>query len=149
MAFYLDTDINELAGEYGVLLRHFASLQERCTEQARSQARVIEKLNAQILLLRAQLIIRQSAWAWEQENLDAAGSSPLQSPHVTDPIDYDKTPGLLESSLRSANLVICQTGCVSHAAFWREEDHCRRTGKTCVLVEQPDALQSAPLPRPG
>ena len=41
----------------------------------------------------------------------------------------------LEHSLRCADLVICQTGCVSHSAFWRVEDHCKRTGKTCVLVD--------------
>lgn len=37
--------------------------------------------------------------------------------------------------------MICQTGCASHGAFWRVEDHCKRTGKTCVLVEQPGALR--------
>ena len=47
----------------------------------------------------------------------------------------------LEHSLRCADLVICQTGCASHGAFWRVEDHCKRTGKTCVLVEQPGALR--------
>jgi hypothetical protein len=42
-------------------------------------------------------------------------------------------------------LVICQTGCISHGEFWRVEDHCKRTGKTCVLVEQPGALRIARL----
>lgn len=46
----------------------------------------------------------------------------------------------LETSLAAADLVICQTGCVSHGAYWRVQDHCQRTGKQCVLVEQPDAL---------
>ena len=35
----------------------------------------------------------------------------------------------LEASLVAADLVICQTGCVSHDAYWRVHDHCRRTGK--------------------
>ena len=47
----------------------------------------------------------------------------------------------LEASLVAADQVICQTGCVSHDAYWRVQDHCRRTGKQCVLVEQPQALQ--------
>lgn len=47
----------------------------------------------------------------------------------------------LEASLVAADLVICQTGCVSHDAYWRVQDHCRRTGKQCVLVGQPQALQ--------
>ncbi|MDA7416847.1 DUF2325 domain-containing protein [Xenophilus arseniciresistens] len=40
----------------------------------------------------------------------------------------------IEASLRAADLVICQTGCVSHGAWWRVQDHCRRTGKPCVLI---------------
>ncbi|KAF1048695.1 DUF2325 domain-containing protein [Xylophilus sp.] len=43
----------------------------------------------------------------------------------------------LEASLQAADLVICQTGCLSHGAYWRVQDHCRRTGKQCVLLDQP------------
>lgn len=46
----------------------------------------------------------------------------------------------LEASLKAADLVICQTGCISHDAYWRVRDHCKRTGKQCVLVDQPDAV---------
>ena len=51
----------------------------------------------------------------------------------------------LESTLSAADLVICQTGCVSHDAYWRVKDHCKRTGKRCVFVETPSraALQRA------
>ncbi|WP_127997956.1 DUF2325 domain-containing protein [Piscinibacter defluvii] len=38
-------------------------------------------------------------------------------------------PGLLDHTLASADLVICQTGCISHDAYWRVKDHCKRTGK--------------------
>ena len=48
--------------------------------------------------------------------------------------DDDADDPALEASLRAADLVICQTGCVSHGAYWRVQDHCRRTGKPCVLV---------------
>ena len=44
----------------------------------------------------------------------------------------------LEASLVAADLVICQTGCVSHGAYWRVRDHCTRTGKECVLVDRPE-----------
>lgn len=50
-------------------------------------------------------------------------------------------PEGLEASLAAADLVICQAGCMSHGAYWRVQDHCKRTGKACVLVEQPDALR--------
>jgi hypothetical protein len=53
--------------------------------------------------------------------------------------DHADDPAL-EASLRAADLVICQTGCVSHGAYWRVQDHCRRTGKPCVLVGAPQPM---------
>ncbi|MGH8807106.1 MAG: DUF2325 domain-containing protein [Noviherbaspirillum sp.] len=49
----------------------------------------------------------------------------------------------LEASLVAADLVICQTGCISHGAYWRVKDHCKRTGKRCVFVEKPSASSLA------
>lgn len=43
----------------------------------------------------------------------------------------------LDATLAAADLVICQAGCISHDAYWRVKDHCKRTGKQCVFVEQP------------
>lgn len=43
----------------------------------------------------------------------------------------------LDATLAAADLVICQTGCISHDAYWRVKDHCKRTGKRCVFVETP------------
>ncbi len=45
----------------------------------------------------------------------------------------------LESSLAAADLVICQTGCISHDAYWRVKNHCKRTGKPCVFTSTPSA----------
>jgi hypothetical protein len=45
--------------------------------------------------------------------------------------------GQLDATLESADLVICQTGCISHDAYWRVKEHCKRTGKRCVFVEKP------------
>lgn len=61
--------------------------------------------------------------------------------HGGDIEEDDEEASLLEASLVAADLVICQTGCVSHNAYWRVQDHCRRTGKQCVLVDQPQAMQ--------
>jgi Uncharacterized protein conserved in bacteria (DUF2325) len=47
--------------------------------------------------------------------------------------------GGLDATLAAADLVICQAGCVSHNAYWRVKDHCKRTGKRCVFVETPSA----------
>lgn len=51
----------------------------------------------------------------------------------------------LDATLAAADLVICQAGCVSHDAYWRVKDHCKRTGKRCVFVETPSraALERA------
>jgi hypothetical protein len=43
----------------------------------------------------------------------------------------------LDSSLAAADLVICQTGCISHQAYWRVKDFCKRTGKRCLFVDNP------------
>jgi hypothetical protein len=43
----------------------------------------------------------------------------------------------LDATLAAADLVICQTGCVSHNAYWRVKEHCKRTGKRCVFVDTP------------
>ena len=44
---------------------------------------------------------------------------------------------VLDASLAAADLVICQTGCISHNAYWKVKDFCKRTGKRCVFVENP------------
>jgi len=51
----------------------------------------------------------------------------------------------LDSTLAAADLVICQTGCISHDAYWRVKNHCKRTGKRCVFVDTPSkaALERA------
>ncbi len=60
-------------------------------------------------------------------------------------------PTQLEPQLAAADLVICQTGCISHDAYWRVKDHCKRHGKRCVFIETPSrsaferALQQAAL----
>ncbi|WP_151637539.1 DUF2325 domain-containing protein [Noviherbaspirillum aerium] len=61
----------------------------------------------------------------------------------------------LDYSLAAADLVICQTGCISHNAYWRVKEHCKRTGTRCMFVENPsvsslskgiEALAASPSP---
>ncbi|MEY2892589.1 MAG: hypothetical protein RJA98_2497 [Pseudomonadota bacterium] len=49
----------------------------------------------------------------------------------------EESTARLEATLAAADVVICQTGCISHNAYWRVKDHCKRTGKRCVYVESP------------
>jgi hypothetical protein len=51
----------------------------------------------------------------------------------------EDNPAQLDSTLAAADLVICQTGCISHDAYWRVKDHCKRTGKRCVFVDSPSS----------
>jgi hypothetical protein len=51
----------------------------------------------------------------------------------------EDNPAKLDATLAAADLVICQTGCISHDAYWRVKDHCKRTGKRCVFVESPSS----------
>lgn len=49
----------------------------------------------------------------------------------------EDNPQRLDATLAAADLVICQTGCISHDAYWRVKAHCKRTGKPCLFVETP------------
>jgi hypothetical protein len=51
----------------------------------------------------------------------------------------EDSAAMLDASLAAADLVICQTGCISHSAYWRVKNHCKRTGKQCVFVDNPSA----------
>jgi len=41
----------------------------------------------------------------------------------------------LPATLAAADWVICQVGCISHSAYWRVKEHCKRTGKPCLYLE--------------
>ncbi len=41
----------------------------------------------------------------------------------------------IDGALAAADLVICQTGCISHNAYWRVKEQCKRTGKQCMFVK--------------
>jgi hypothetical protein len=50
---------------------------------------------------------------------------------------------ILDANLSAADLVICQTGCISHNSYWKVKDFCKRTGKRCVFVENPSVSSLA------
>lgn len=65
-----------------------------------------------------------------------------------DPVAGEDDLGRIEQCMHAADLVICQAGCISHDAYWRVRDHCRRTGKPCFLLEHPGGRcqpENAPL----
>lgn len=204
------TDFEHLADEHRFLLAHLGKIQRSCTERLARQAAELERLQRENMLLRAEIILRDTARAlaanepgeqetparapkrtspaprrmglligqvqalvrgraaardqndsrraafalteavpaylWEKSVLcvgqhpDGAGFARRMVEmaggqfmhHATEDTDGDAA---LEASLKAADLVICQTGCVSHHAYWRVQDYCRRTGKQCLLTE--------------
>ncbi|MBI2306382.1 MAG: DUF2325 domain-containing protein [Rhodocyclales bacterium] len=43
----------------------------------------------------------------------------------------------IDNAVAAADIVICQVGCISHNAYWRVKEHCKRTGKPCMFVKTP------------
>lgn len=41
----------------------------------------------------------------------------------------------IDAALAAADLVICQAGCISHNAYWRVKEQCKRTGKRCLYLK--------------
>lgn len=164
-----EQDVQRLLCEHGALLRAHAHVQARCTLLVREQAERLRRLDAELMRSRAAALRSLTALAWEREDraaLDAAAPGlkrraamgrqveTLQARvhaltrqlHRRELADHaarpaDALPRELEASLHAADLVICQTGCLSHNDYWRVQDHCKRSGKLCMLVDQPDRLQ--------
>ena len=106
--------------EYVALCREYAAVQERCSREMAQQRREIERLQAQAMRLRAAVIVRETALALAREDHARLVA---------------RLAGERDTAAVAADLVICQTGCLGHGDYWREQDHCRRTGLSCVLVD--------------
>jgi hypothetical protein len=147
-----------LAVEHHALVRYCGQVQTRCSDLLHQQAVELVALRRQAMRLRAELIVRETALAWEREDRAASERALSDLPArflAPNPVSAlvhapesragtgTTTDDLiaLEESLVAADLVICQTGCLSHNAYWRVQDHCRRTGKPCVLVSEPEAVR--------
>ena len=168
MTAFSPRDLDALLCEHRALLGAYGAAQARCSRLLQEQATQIAALNTQLMRLRASAIVRETARALALEDTglrrDAVpavlcvgthGAHAAVAQRVVEMVGghflhhdgrddggsdgYDAAA--LEASLVAADLVICQTGCLSHGAYWRVQDHCRRTGKQCVLVAQPDALE--------
>ena len=188
--------MHSLPQEFLALCRQLGDVQKRCSATVAAQAAQIEALQAQVLRLRAEVIVRDTRLAMAQDALAQwkaahpslprrkamalhisvlveriaslsreclrwrlAVEAPAQSVQPEGSLgvaghpsaakgkgcaEPDAAPdGTLDANLAAADLVICQTGCISHDDYWRVQDHCRRTGKPCILVDQPLAVREA------
>ncbi len=148
---------DSLPAEHRALCREYAAVQERCSRVMAQQRAEIAQLQAQVLRLRAAAIVRVSAMAFAHtgpalprpvEVLAGRVHAPPHSPANPHATLLPGTLASLEASMAAADLVICQTGCLSHGAYWRDNEHCRRTGKACVLPDAPVSTHLAHLTNP-
>ena len=132
--------VEQLAHEHGVLLRQHGKLQRRWTELEHRRQAELAQLQALVMRLRAQLLIQDSRLLWEREDRATLPAEAAMAP--AQPTDHAEDMPLhwLTRGLLAVDLVICQTGCISHGGHWREDEHCRRLGRTCLQVTHPEAL---------
>ncbi|MDP1526937.1 MAG: DUF2325 domain-containing protein [Rhodocyclaceae bacterium] len=43
----------------------------------------------------------------------------------------------IDAVVSAADAVVCQAGCVSHTAYYRLKEACKKLGKPCVFVQSP------------
>lgn len=73
----------QLVREHQALLLHCASAQTRCSSLIQSQAQEIDRLQAQIVRLRASVVMCETALAWERENRTQACMAMVQPGHAS------------------------------------------------------------------
>lgn len=49
----------------------------------------------------------------------------------------------IDAAIAGADAVVCQSGCVSHAAYWRLKEACKKLGKPCVFLKSPGVTSFA------
>lgn len=145
--------------EFLILLRHLALVQQRIDQQLRSQQQEIGALQQALMQSRAARIIDLSRRSWLAQPASTNALSEKPAPKVVAPpaligslrqklraaeLDTRKTIGAL-----AAEVIICQTGCLSHEAYWRVQEYCRRHGKRCLLLESDEVASFLPLPEPS
>jgi hypothetical protein len=186
--------MSSLMQEYVALCRQLAKVQERCSAVMAEQAARTERLEREVLWLRARLVRQTTEQAWAREDAAVPEGLPRRKAmarHIADLVEQvrrltrertRRRMGLAkprpagESAAQrtaqgerlqppatvaadtaveqavaqaTAEWVLCRTGCLSHDAYWRVQDHCRRTGQTCLLVEAPQAAHlDGPQPSP-
>ena len=147
---------DHLSVEHRALCREYAAVQERCSRVMAQQRAEIMQLQAQVLRLHAAAIVQVSTRAFvhackaiPRSGKASAGQVPAPpSPASAQATVVPATLALLQASLAAADLVICQTGCLSHGAYWRDNGHCRRSDKACLLPDAPASTHLAQRAHP-
>lgn len=111
--------------EHMAMVRHWARLQHDM-DALREQHRLeMEHLQARLLRLQAELVIRHTQTLW---GLGYQRFALTDTPQVHATPDTDR----VASATEVTRAAICQSGCISQAHAWLgEEQHCRLHGGRC------------------
>ncbi|WP_137894993.1 YeaH/YhbH family protein [Ramlibacter sp. 2FC] len=113
----LEGEIAALRAENALLLRGLARAQASASEGVAELHGEVQRLQRELMRLRAALIIKQSQQALLQMR----------------PVDLGAV------AQAAARALICQTGCLAHDAHWLAQGRCRLHGQACELLPQPAA----------
>lgn len=133
--------MNEVIREHGVLVRHWAHLQQTITETARENGRTVAALETEVIRLRGQLLVARTQLFW-----GISGAPPVA---LTRQHRASASSSPAPSSWPQVDAVLCRTGCAGHAHPWRDDEGlCIRSGEPCGPVE-PERSSSIGSPRPA
>jgi len=119
----------DITAEHTALLRQWGRLQTQIEALQRTHAHEKAQTSQELVRLRAQLIIRDTLAYWGMNPL-------LHRPRVA--------PARQSDRAISAQEVICQTGCLSQAHAWLDNnDQCRLYGGACENLPQKTEKPSA------
>lgn len=160
-----DSEYERMAREHHALLRQYGRVQTRCTELVVRQSGQIAALQATVMRLRGELVVRDTALAYLRQDMatlreDIPGLparmtlakrvesltrrvQDLMREHLRRQVveDVENTGAASVIGAAATDAAICNTACISHDDYWREQDQCRRIGEQCVLAEQPRTVQ--------
>ena len=121
----------DLLHEHGVLLRQWAGAQQRISDMAAHHARRCAALESELMRQRARWVIATTRLLW---GLGWPGLTPLPGARAGVPPIMQASQTSSMPALRSAQELICQTGCASHGHAWLDETsgECRLNGQPCV-----------------
>ncbi len=113
---------DHVVAEHGALLRHWAGLQARVSEQMCAQDRRCAALEQELMRWRARWMVATTQMLWG-----------LGWPKLTPVSAHAETRA--DDDVQTAMDVICQVGCASQAHPWRSDAGlCRRSGDDCMRV---------------
>jgi hypothetical protein len=116
--------------EHGALLRAYAAAQRRVSATLAEQARREQRLEAQLLRLRGDVLRWHTQCAWAV------------------PVEPSRRPSDAVWAQAQAAALLCQTGCLPFDRGRADGETCRRTGQPCA-APTPETIRSAQPPTAG